>query len=169
VGDGVAAVESDRLTFLYGDDVIEDDWDLDDLDVRSQLLERTFNVELSAMQILGREIVANQIFADDPAEVWSTAQRLLALGHDRERVFREMIMAFAPVMKAALERGERFDPEVYARALARLPLPTADEIGQAMIDVVRSARGILADDLAAANARSVGTPTTRSSPAWSTM
>lgn len=149
-------MESDRLTFLYGNDVIEDHWDLDDLDVRSQLLERTFAVELSAVQLLGREIVANQIFADDPAEVWSTAQRLLALGHDRERVFREITMAFAPVMKASLEREERFDPGVYAAALARLPLPTAEEIGQAMIDVVRSARGIRADDLAAATLERIG-------------
>lgn len=52
-------MEVERLTFLYGDDVIAHDFDLDDLDVRSQLLERTFTVELSAVQFLGREIVAN--------------------------------------------------------------------------------------------------------------
>lgn len=149
-------MEADRLAFLYGADVNENDWDLDDLDVRSQLLERTFTADLSAVQFLGREIVANQIFADDPAEVWSTAQRLLALGRDREAVFGEITMAFAPVMKAALERDEHFDPTAYAIALARLPLPSADEIEEAMIDVVRTSQGISPDDLAAATLDRIG-------------
>lgn len=143
-------MERDRLTFLYGDDVIDHDWDFDDLELRSQLLERSFTVEFSAANFLGREIVANQIVADEPAEVWSTAKRLLALGCDRERVFQEITMAFAPVMKAALERAERFDAAAYALALARLPLPTVDEVERAMIDVVRAAQGIDADELATA-------------------
>lgn len=149
-------MEADRLTFLYGHDVSEHEEDLDDLDVRSRLLERTFAAELTAVQLLGREIVANQIFADDPSEVWSTAQRLLALGCDRERVFQEITMAFAPVMQDALEGGERFDPVAYAAALDRLPLPTAEEIERAMIDAVRSEQGIVADELALATLDRIG-------------
>lgn len=59
-------MEADRLTFLYGHDVNEHDEDLDDVDARSELLGRTFEADLSAVQVLGREIVANQIFAGDP-------------------------------------------------------------------------------------------------------
>ncbi|MGH9111869.1 MAG: YecA family protein, partial [Acidimicrobiales bacterium] len=105
---------------------------------------------------LGREIVANQIFADDPTEVWSTAQRLLALGCDRERVFHDITTAFAPVMQVALERGEAFDPAAYADALARLPLPTAEEIERAMIEVVRSEQGIVVDELVLATLDRIG-------------
>ena len=79
--------------------------DLDDIDVRARLLERSFGRELSAVQLLGREIVANKIFADDPPEAWATAERLLAAGLDREDVFRQLSMAFGSVARSSSDVG----------------------------------------------------------------
>ncbi|MBA2497745.1 MAG: hypothetical protein H0V33_11760 [Acidimicrobiia bacterium] len=65
-------------------------------------------------------------------------------------------MALGPVLAASLETGQSFDRVTYAAALARLPLPAADEIERTMIEVARSSQGISPDALAAATLERLG-------------
>jgi hypothetical protein len=62
-------VEQDRLAFLFGPGVDPVVWDLDDVEVRSALLERSFADGLDPALLLSREVIANHIYADDPPEV----------------------------------------------------------------------------------------------------
>lgn len=67
------------------------------------------------------EIVATQLWDDDPAETWSTAQRLLAEGHERHEVLHMLGSVVAREVWGTLERREPFDRERYASALDELP------------------------------------------------
>lgn len=137
----------ERLTFLYGTDVDPDEYDLSDLDVRSALLELSFEVELEVADLLVHEIVANQIFDDDPPEVWAAAARMLEAGLSREVVFRNLIAAFLPLMTEAIEQECPYDRDAHARALAKLPLPSADEVRDAITEVVSESQGIRLDEV----------------------
>jgi hypothetical protein len=73
------------------------------------------------LHITMHEIVANQLLADDPPEMWETAERLLAAGYERHEVLH---------MLASVVSGEVFDalrnqkPREIGRiraALAELP------------------------------------------------
>ncbi len=112
-------MDPERLAFLYGSDLTHQDLrdlDLSDLEVRSRLLERSFRRELSAYQLVGREAVANQIFDDDPPDVWEAVKRLRERGYSREATFSQLSLAFGPVMQTALSRHERWDPGSYVQA-----------------------------------------------------
>lgn len=86
-----------------------------------------------------RAQVADDIIDDDPPQVWATARRLLALGHERTGVMGQLVIARTLAMQSSLADGERaVDPAEYAAALDRLPLPSVDEVEAALLEVVRS-------------------------------
>ena len=85
-----------------------------------------------------REVVARQIDADDPPEVWQTARRLCAAGLDARDVMRQLVLTLGANMMAGLDsEGGGFDHDGYVRALGRLPLPTPEELEEVFVDVVR--------------------------------
>jgi hypothetical protein len=143
-------VENERLKFLFGPGVDPAAWDLDDVDVRSELLECSFPAGLDVGLLLSREIVANQIYADDPPEVWAAARRLLGRGFDRPAVFHQLGMVFSVTAAEGLRQDAPFARDRYAEALASLPLPSAAEIEAAVVEVVREHQGIGGDELDAA-------------------
>src|SRR5688500_15794707 len=51
-----------------------------------------FNPQL---HIAYHEVVANQIWDDDPPETWQTAQRLRALGHERHEILHMLASVVA--------------------------------------------------------------------------
>lgn len=148
----------ERIEFLYGPGIDPDDFDLDDVDVRSKLLERSFKARISEIQLAGREIIAAQILGDEPPEAWATVQRLQGLGVDRDSIFSQMALAFSPVIMAALDREERPDPDAYREALAALPLPDGPAVADALTEVVRTSPGISADEAERATVESLGYP-----------
>lgn len=67
------------------------------------------------------EVITNQLWDDDPPEVWQTAKRLLELGYERHEIFHMLGSAFVPQLWRALDEGKPSDPEEYLRALDALP------------------------------------------------
>jgi hypothetical protein len=73
------------------------------------------------LHIAMHEIVANQLWDDDPPEAWETAQRLLALGHERHEVLHMLCSVLAREVWKITEGGLAADNARYVSALAELP------------------------------------------------
>jgi hypothetical protein len=73
------------------------------------------------LHITMHEIVANQLWNDDPPEVWQTAQRLLADGYERHEVLHMLASVVSTDMWAMLARGAEVDRNRYVAALDKLP------------------------------------------------
>lgn len=65
-------------------------------------------------------VIANQLWADDPPEVWRAARRMRDRGTDRHEVLHELVGVMAEHMRPTLMRQEPFDLDAYRSALARL-------------------------------------------------
>lgn len=74
------------------------------------------------------EIIANQLWDDEPPEVWQAAKRLRAHGMERHDVLHELAAVMAEHLQPTLTRGEPFDDDAYRRALAEL-MPGQDTSG----------------------------------------
>lgn len=66
------------------------------------------------------EVIANQLWADDPPEVWQAARRLRDQGMDRHHVLHELAAVVVEHMHPVLARNEPFDSDSYARTLDSL-------------------------------------------------
>ena len=77
----------------------------------------TFNPRL---HLAIHEIIAAQLFSDDPPEVWSTARRLRDAGYERHEILHMLGSALTETIWRAYP-GEAADPEAYVRSLALLP------------------------------------------------
>lgn len=66
------------------------------------------------------EVIANQLWADEPPETWQAARRLSARGVDRHDVLHELMGVMASHMYPTLTRQEPFDDQAYRRALNSL-------------------------------------------------
>jgi hypothetical protein len=77
------------------------------------------------------EVIANQLWADDPPEAWQAARRLLDRGMDRHDVLHELMSVMAEHMYPTLAREEPFDSEAYRQALNSLEGRTATVVAQA--------------------------------------
>ena len=153
-------MDADRVAFVFGPgfdpEVLADLDDPDDLDERSMLYDEVFPDDLEAARHAVRQIVANQILDGDPPETWATAQRLLAAGLDRESVFGQLTMVMAATTREMIATNEHFDPDAFAAALDRLPVPTAAEVEQAVIETLRAHQGMALDDLVSSACRRLG-------------
>jgi hypothetical protein len=137
-----------KADFLFGR--VPEDVDLDDPDQRADLVALDGDDPLNHARSAMRAIVAEQIVHDDPPAVWTTAQRLAALGLDRHRVMAELAMALGHAAQASLAGGETdagVDSAAYEAALNSLPLPTPAEIEDAALAVLAGGHPIDADDV----------------------
>jgi hypothetical protein len=67
------------------------------------------------------EIVANQVWAGEPAETWTTAKRLTALGFDRHEVLHMLGSAVVEEIWQTQHEGNPFDHGRFVAALDALP------------------------------------------------
>lgn len=127
----------ERHEFLFGPD--HDPDLLDDPDARAVILDRDFgDPDEPASRLFSAltSVIAEQIVADDPPDVWAAAQRLLEAGRDRLAAMHQLLIALLDPVRETLEGagagagapGTPFDTERYLRRLASLPLPAAPEI-----------------------------------------
>lgn len=140
-------MDAEKVAFLF-DDLPR--WaDPDDPDERGRLLIGRIDPDQpgATLQNTVREVIANQIADDDPPQVWSTARRLLAAGLDRESVLRQLALCFTPTLMAALDDDTPLEEADYLAALERLPLPSGEQVEQALIDIVRTHRTLPFDEL----------------------
>lgn len=63
------------------------------------------------------EIVANQLWADDPPEAWQAAQRLRDQGMVRHDILHELMGAAVKHLHPALAESEPYDADGYRRSL----------------------------------------------------
>jgi len=73
------------------------------------------------LHIAMHEIVANQLWDDDPPEAWETAQRLLAFGYERHEVLHMLCSVVAREVWKTLDSGLPSDTARYLAALGELP------------------------------------------------
>jgi Domain of unknown function (DUF1841) len=66
------------------------------------------------------EVVASQLWADDPPEVWQTARRLLDAGYERHDILHMIGSAFTTELWTVWHEGKPGDTTRYVRALQAL-------------------------------------------------
>jgi hypothetical protein len=74
-----------------------------------------------ALHIAMHEIVANRLWADEPPEMWETAQRLHAAGYDRHEVLHMLGSVVATEVLDVLRDDRAHDPVEVRAALGALP------------------------------------------------
>jgi hypothetical protein len=67
------------------------------------------------------EVLAAQLWDDDPPEVWQTARRLRDAGYERHEILHMLGSALIEQLWHTLGEREEFDRARYRRALAALP------------------------------------------------
>ncbi len=72
------------------------------------------------MHITLHEVVASQLLADDPPEMWQTAQRLISLDYKRHEVLHMLASVVSDELFATMH-GDALEPSVRRRKLAALP------------------------------------------------
>jgi hypothetical protein len=72
------------------------------------------------LHLVMHEIVANQLWDDDPPEVWQAARRLRDAGHDRHEILHAIAELVVRHVHAGLV-GQKFDIEQYRSELNQLP------------------------------------------------
>jgi hypothetical protein len=73
------------------------------------------------LHIAMHEVVANQLWDDNPPEAWRTAQRLLGMGYARHDVLHMMASVVSDQLYDALQQHRVIDLENYEAALGALP------------------------------------------------
>jgi hypothetical protein len=67
------------------------------------------------------EIVANQLWDDDPREVWETAVRLRDAGYEREEILHMLMRPMSDQVWAAMQHDEPYNRARHVAALRALP------------------------------------------------
>ncbi|MCA1655843.1 MAG: plasmid pRiA4b ORF-3 family protein, partial [Pseudonocardiaceae bacterium] len=85
------------------------------------LADPSWNGELDGMNprlhLTMHEVVANQLWDNDPPEAWQAAKRLREHGMDRHDILHELAAVMTEHMHPSLVRREPFDTDAYRRAL----------------------------------------------------
>jgi hypothetical protein len=74
-----------------------------------------------ALHIAMHEVVANQLWDDNPPEVWRTAERLLAAGYERHEVLHMLASVVSSDVFDILKSETPHDPDKTRAALDALP------------------------------------------------
>jgi hypothetical protein len=91
------------------------------------VLEDPFSEELidgvnPRLHIALHQVIANQLWDDDPPEAWEAARRLLAKNHDRHAILHALAYEFTEELHPTLTRQQAPDPDAaaYRSRLRRL-------------------------------------------------
>ncbi|HEX6311711.1 MAG TPA: hypothetical protein VF152_08795, partial [Acidimicrobiia bacterium] len=125
------------LELVFGPNVDPQAWEAADEDERRQMIAERFEISDTGHLLL-RHLLIEQMVSGEPPEVWETAQRLAGQGIDHDAVLAQLTIALGRTVTDALD-DRSFDRDAYARRLRRLPLPTAPEIEQVLLDAAAEA------------------------------
>ncbi len=142
-------IDPEKCQFLFGAD--EPPFDVDELDAMLDLSEGATATDMRSA-LLG--VVSRQVIEDRPAETWTTVRRLLDLGLSREAVAGQLLLVLTGAIQRTLGEGGStntgvnldgvplgYDEKRYLLALARLPMPTPDQVADAVNQVVAQDQG----------------------------
>lgn len=85
-----------------------------EIKLRSQIVKPELHLAM-------HEVVANQLWDDNPGEVWLTAQRLLTMGYDRHEVLHMLASVVSNQVWGALHEHQTIDTRHYEARLRELP------------------------------------------------
>jgi hypothetical protein len=88
--------------------------DQDEIDVGGEPMSPRLHIAM-------HEIVANQLWDDDPPETWETAQRLLGAGYDRHEVLHMLSSVVAGELYGVMTESRPADQARTRAAFAALP------------------------------------------------
>ncbi len=119
--------------------------------------------DTTAMRALWASIAANHVLFDDPPEAWAAVGRMREAGFDDERALNQLSVMVAVHVTAIMERGDPTDDEAALDPVpemtdlyARLPLPSVDEICDALERAIADEPGIDTVEAIAATLRLLG-------------
>ena len=73
------------------------------------------------LHVAMHQVVANQLFANDPPETWQTVQRLAGRGYDWHNIMHMIASLVAEDVYGVLKEHRKPDPAAYTRRLNELP------------------------------------------------
>ena len=154
MGATVGGVERDheRLRYLFGEEALGDlgaydlDVESDVMDVVERFLPVPSALPNSGARSAMRAIAVRQILDDDPPEAWRAVVRLQRVGLDRDQVLGQLAMVISGNAIGALTANESPDPNRLAADFDSLPLPSAEQVAEALVAVVRASPGIDVDE-----------------------
>jgi hypothetical protein len=148
----VVAPGRERLTYLFGEEALVD-LEGYDLTVESDLAEAVerflplpSDSQLAGARSAVRTVVVRQILNDDPPATWGAVVRMRLAGLDRDAVLSQLSMVIYEDMLHVLAANEPRDPTRLIAALDQLPIPTVDQLSEALLAVARANPGITADE-----------------------
>lgn len=154
-------VAAERFEYVFGTTVGPEAWAEADEDERVALVEKRFGPRANA-DLVVRSVVVAQIVAGEPPRMWATAQRLDTEGFDVDGVVDQLTIVFAQTVRDAMrqasvedlqlddEKRERATTELeagFAARLDRLPIPSPEEVDDALVDVAADLAVVHQDDL----------------------
>lgn len=152
---------------MFGEEALADldDYDLDDESDLREAVERFLPVP-SGLVAAGaraavRTIAVTQILYDDPPEAWRAVERMRDAGLDRDRVLGQLSMVIAERVIGALSASEPLDPAQLIAALDELPMPSPEQVTEALVAAARANPGISADEHVERALAMVGTGTSK--------
>jgi hypothetical protein len=83
------------------------------------------------LHVAVHQVIASQLLADDPPEIWQTVQRLAGLGYDWHNVMHMISAAVGDDLFLAVTAYQPLDPADYAGRLDELPgdWPSPEDLG----------------------------------------
>ena len=95
-------------------------------------LEEALEADLDTVRVGGHDVnprlhlalheaIANQLWEDDPPEVWQTAKRLLGIGYERHEVLHMLASTMTEELWQALQDRRPYDRARHVRSLQALP------------------------------------------------
>jgi hypothetical protein len=91
------------------------------------------------LHIAIHEVVANQLWEDDPAEAWRAAKRLHDAGVDRHDILHQLGSVVTDHLHGALTNRRAVDPAAYRQALDTLRPPSSRRRAKSAVVPVRDA------------------------------
>src|SRR4051794_19696282 len=73
------------------------------------------------LHLLMHEVVATQLWDDEPPEAWETAKRLLERGYERHEIMHMLASTMAGQIWSALHEQQHYDHAGHVAALRALP------------------------------------------------
>jgi hypothetical protein len=89
------------------------------------------------LHIAVHEVVANQLWDDDPAEAWRAAKRLHDAGVDRHDILHQLGGVVTDTLHGALTNRQAVDPAAYRQALDALGAPSSRRNAKAAVVPIR--------------------------------
>ena len=83
--------------------------------------ERTVDGVNPRMHVAMHSIVANQLWLDEPPDVWATVRRIQLGGYDQHEIHHMLMNALGEPIRRTLVEEEDFDVDLYRDRLAALP------------------------------------------------